>query len=459
MEPVNPENEQALRSALTRARERLDALARDLRGIDDELEALGSERARISLLQTACAALEELSAMGAAGLFWDGRGEREGDDHVRRVRSRVDVFQKRLGEIEDRRQDTIEEIERQYESAGFLEDDILELERQEEERKLEWIVEREDIAFPARAGVMPWTRGGEDDERLRKALATSLLLGLLLGWVFPLIPLPLPELREPVEVPERLTRLLQERPRTPPPVTPRETRPEEKPEPVEKLVAEAEATPRPGPQQAPKQAAGSKGILAFREQFSGLADNRSVAALGLKARINRAGEAASGATTRSLVTTQASGSSGGINLAALSRSGGNGGGQQLEGVEVARATSTIVAIGGGGGAGAQGLGGDGPPLGRTDEEIQIVFDRHKSALYRLYNRELRSDPTLKGQMVLRIRIEPDGSVSLCELQTTDMNAPQLSVQVVERVRTFDFGAKEGIAAVTILYPIDFLPAT
>jgi hypothetical protein len=105
------------------------------------------------------------------------------------------------------------------------------------------------------------------------------------------------------------------------------------------------------------------------------------------------------------------------------------------------------------------VGGAGPPLGRTDEEIQIVFDRHKAALYRLYNRELRRDPTLKGQMVLRIRIEPDGSVTLCELQSTDMNAQQLVAQVLERVRTFDFGAKEGIPAITILYPIDFLPAT
>jgi hypothetical protein len=39
-----------------------------------------------------------------------------------------------------------------------------------------------------------------------------------------------------------------------------------------------------------------------------------------------------------------------------------------------------------------------------------------------------------------------------------MNAPQLSAQVVDRVETFDFGAKEGVSAVTILYPIDFLPA-
>jgi hypothetical protein len=123
----------------------------------------------------------------------------------------------------------------------------------------------------------------------------------------------------------------------------------------------------------------------------------------------------------------------------------------------ARATSTIGGGGGGGGSGRSGARG-GASLSRTDEEIQIVFDRHKSALYRLYNRELRNDPTLRGQMVLRIRIEPDGSVTLCELQATDMNARQLVAQVLERVKTFDFGAKE-VPAITILYPIDFLPAT
>jgi outer membrane biosynthesis protein TonB len=79
-------------------------------------------------------------------------------------------------------------------------------------------------------------------------------------------------------------------------------------------------------------------------------------------------------------------------------------------------------------------------------------------LYRLYNRELRKDPTLRGQLVLRLTIEPDGSVSFCQLQSSDMQAPMLAEQVVDRVRGFDFGAKEDIVAVTIIYPIDFLPA-
>jgi hypothetical protein len=156
-----------------------------------------------------------------------------------------------------------------------------------------------------------------------------------------------------------------------------------------------------------------------------------------------------------MLTTNAPGSSGGIRLAALSREfGADGGGVRgpMQGTALTRASSNIDAVGP-----AERPTGAGPGPARTDEEIQIVFDRYKSALYRLYNRELRKDPTLQGQMVLRLTIEPDGSVSFCQLHATDMKAPDLVTQVVDRVRTFDFGAKE-VPAITIVYPIDFLPA-
>lgn len=154
-----------------------------------------------------------------------------------------------------------------------------------------------------------------------------------------------------------------------------------------------------------------------------------------------------------MVTTTAPGSSGGINLASISRDVG-GGGQGIGEVQLSRVASSI----GGGGDGPDRPLSGGAFAGRTDEEIQIVFDRYKAALYRLYNRELRKDPTLRGQLVLRLTIEPDGSVSLCQLQSSDMGAPMLAEQIVDRVRTFDFGAKDGIVAMTIIYPIDFLPA-
>jgi hypothetical protein len=455
-EAAPPQDEQTLRSQLSQAREQLDGLVRDLRSVDAELEALAPERHQYRLLDQVCGSLEELDEIGASDLFWNGRATGgSAQEQVRAARGRIDAFQKRLDEVEVRRQEVVEAIEQAEENTDYLEDDVFEAERQAEARKLEWVPERDIGDLPILPSSMPWTRGHEEDQRFRKNLGIALLVSLLLGVIFPMIDLPLPEAWEVDEVPERFTNLIKQEiviPPAPPPLV-EETKPEEKPEPVDELIAE-EPAPKASPEPDTKKKAASKGILAFREKFSGLASDEPAARLGAEARIKDAGQAAVGRPERSMVTTQAQGSSGGINLAALSRDVGGGAGGGIAGVQVARATSSI-----GDGTGTERPLSDGPGLSRTDEEIQIVFDRHKAALYRLYNRELRKDPTLKGQMLLRLTIEPDGSVSLCDVQSSDMNAPQLASQVAGRVRTFDFGAKDGIPAITILYPIDFLPAT
>jgi outer membrane biosynthesis protein TonB len=353
---------------------------------------------------------------------------------------------------------------------AILEDDWLELKEREEELREEWVIEREVSTTAQQPTTMPWTRGGEDDHRFRRSLGSSLAAALLLGMLLPLIDLPLPEPSEIAEVPERLVELIRrDRPAPPPPVAEAlqpqepepllEPEPEPEPEPVvaDQRPAETAAPAEvPAPEEPPRPSARSSGILAFRESFSSLAANRPSARLGSDARVSNAGDAAVGRPERSMVASQAPGSSGGINLASLSRDvggGDGGGGAQIAGVATTRVASTI----GPGGGGDRPLAGSGAMAGRTDEEIQIVFDRYKASLYRLYNRELRQDPTLRGQMVLRLTIEPDGTVSMCELDSTDMSAPELVRQVLERVRTFDFGAKD-VARITIVYPIDFLPA-
>jgi hypothetical protein len=463
-------DQQELKSQLLQANAKLEGLMEDLRSVDAELQALADERQRYDLLRQVCDSLDELRGLGAADLFWPQQPEGgPGADHERRARARLEVFAERVAEIEGRRQAIVESIGEDQEAIEFLEEDLFQAQQQEERRKLEWIVEREISALPARRQVMPWNRGGEDDQRFRKSLTTALLVSLLLGILLPQIDLPIPERWEVIDVPERLAQLVRkERPPPPPPSTleqpePEEQPPEPEPEPIEEPLTPTDSpilanSPEPSevPQKAEKKKqTETKGILAFREKFSNIAQNKPSARLGADARIGAAGDEAPGLPQRAMVTTQAPGSSGGINLASISRDvGGGGGGGQIAGFQLTRATSTI---GGSGGQDRPLAGGAG--AGRTDEEIQIVFDRHKAALYRLYNRQLRKNPTLQGQMVLRIRIEPNGSVSLCELEGTDMDAPTLSAQVVGRVRTFDFGAKDGIPAVTILYPIDFLPAT
>ena len=212
----------------------------------------------------------------------------------------------------------------------------------------------------------------------------------------------------------------------------------------------------------PEPNIGRAGILAFKEQFASLTQDQNAPRLGSDARYAAADEVGN-ASSHSLLTTNTPGSSGGIDAGSLSRNvgggggrGGGGGGMGGPGLQVARAKSSIAGIGGGDG---RPKAHSGPGASRTDEEIQIVFDRYKSAFYRDYNRTLRINPTLQGKMVLRLTIEPDGSVSMCQLQSTDMDSPDLVTQVVNRVKTINFGAKEGVQAVTISYPIDFLPAT
>jgi len=216
----------------------------------------------------------------------------------------------------------------------------------------------------------------------------------------------------------------------------------------------ADATP-------PEPNVGRAGILAFKDQFASLAQDQNTPRLGSDARYAAADEVGQ-ASSHSVLTTNTPGSSGGIDAGSLSRNVGGGGGKSGggggmggPGVQVARAKSSIAGIGGGDRPKAH----SGPGGARTDEEIQIVFDRYKSAFYRDYNRTLRVNPTLQGKMVLRLTIEPDGAVSMCQMQSTDMDAPDLAAQVVNRVKTINFGAKDGVQAVTIVYPIDFLPAT
>ncbi len=91
---------------------------------------------------------------------------------------------------------------------------------------------------------------------------------------------------------------------------------------------------------------------------------------------------------------------------------------------------------------------------RSSGNIRRVFDQNKSSLFTLYNRELRKNPSLEGKVVLRIVIEPNGSVSSCEIVSSDLDSPKLERKIIARVSLFNFGAM-AVKAKTVTYPIDF----
>jgi outer membrane biosynthesis protein TonB len=457
------EQEQSLRSKVERSENVLDDLEADLRATDRELEGLAEKHHQYEVLSQVCRSLEELEDLGVADLFWDKRDGDERTGHLHHARYQIEAFGEEIADVERRREAIIDSINDQNTVLDYLHYDLRDVMEKEENRQNEWIVERDEDALPARTQIMPWNRGCQEDERFRRSLATSITASLAIALLLSMVALPLVERTKQIELPERVAKLVRKERTPPPPPVEQPVIPEEQiPEPEPELVEELPPEPLPQSSDEPalaevqqpdtREQVKSKGILAFRDSFASRADLRPTAQLGSQARMRNSGENSVGRPERMMVTTSAPGSSGGINLASISRDFGGGGGGG-EGVELSRMASSI-----GGGDGPYRPLSGGASAGRTDEEIQIVFDRYKAALYRLYNRELRKDPTLRGQLVLQLTIEPDGTVSLCNLHSSDMDAPLLANQVVDRVRTFDFGAKEDIVAVTIIYPIDFLPA-
>lgn len=316
---------------------------------------------------------------------------------------------------------------------------------------------------------LPWVVTPEDERRFRRLLLTIVGVFLVLSIVMPLLPLPELPKREAVELPPRVAELILQRKQQPPPppkvakkVEPKKPEPKKQPEPKKKPepeVKKPEKQPEPKKQttEQAREKAASSGILAFADQLADLRDLSSVSNLTNKPKKLKVASAESksakqvAAPTRSIVTSGAGASqgSGGINTGALSTSTG---GTQL----AARTTSRVEAP-----VNTQGAVSSASPkprkITRTAEEITDIIDKNKGALFRIYNRELRSDPTLKGKVVLEITIAPSGKVLSVKLLSSELESPKLERKLVARIKLINFGAKE-VGNVTTTLPIDFFPA-
>ncbi len=445
---------QQVRERVEQARAEIAGLEGKRKKLDAKLSGLSEQRQQYELLDQACESLEKLDQMGAAHLFWgDKKLPKDITDQAVHARAAATAFVQKVRDIEQERAALTDRIrEEEWKLLEFTEE-IVDLQEEEEATASEFVVVRELADVPYRPMVMPWQDQAEDKRRFRKTLSIALLVVLCLAIMTKLWVFPTRQEQEIAEIPKQLVRLVQtERPK-PPPV---EKQLEQKASETSKDAAKGMT--------AEKQKAHAKamksGVLAFKEGFSDLMQDSASLKLGADAHITTNGQMAAGPGigSRSLVVAQGqNGGSGGINTAALSRGvgvGGGGGGNGIGGVGFSRVQS---AVGTAAGEDRPLSSGAGPS--RTDEEIQIVFDRYKATLYRIYNRELRSDPTLRGKMILRITIEPNGEVSACRIESTTMASATLSTEIVERVKKFNFGVKDGVPKITILYPIDFLPAS
>src|ERR1700734_4101745 len=296
-----------------------------------------------------------------------------------------------------------------------------------------------------RSYELPWEIDPEDQRRLRQPLLAGLLLFVLLGVIVPFIHLPKPSEAPAEAVPERLARLMvEEKAKPPPPVVEQpKPKPETKPVPVPKPVDKtAEA----------RKKAQNSGLLKFQDELADLRQNVDLTPLGQTKNLQGAVGQDSHAE-RSLIASKAGGASAGITTANASRGFGTGAGS-LTGHDTTAVSSRIVAAGGGGNVSK---GGSGKPS-RSQEEIALVFDRNKGAIYALYGRALRDAPDLQGKLVLEFTIAPSGEVTECHVVSSELKNADLESKIVARVKLFRFEAKD-VAVITTTKPIEFVPTT
>jgi protein TonB len=303
---------------------------------------------------------------------------------------------------------------------------------------------------------LPWNTDSGQERKFQRLLGAIFLGVAVLGVVWPFIPTPEPDPNEIIEIPPRIAQLLlEERPLPPPPPPVVEEEPEpDDPEPEQVVEKEPEPEPEPIPEPeidltevAREQAQAA--LMPFAEDLADLVDKDLLDAVDDRDLTSSVGEAER--NERSMITSKVGTASGGINTASLSR---NTGGSGIAGRNTTQVTSPVAGLGDAGGARRTGTSGK---ASRSREEIELVFDKNKGAIFSLYNRALRMDPSLEGKIVLRLTIAPNGAVTFCEVVSSELGDPDLEEKLVARIKLFRFEAKD-VEAITTTKPIDFFPA-
>jgi len=357
-----------------------------------------------------------------------------------------------------------------------------------------------------RAPRLAWQAGADEEARFRRVRRFSLAAALLLGLALPWLPRPAPAPSPPALPAPTARLLLPPMPAAPPAPAPVQPQPQPAPEPLQAAArpppprppTPAPAVPAPSPavaqarQPAPQKPPGEAlaearreasgvGLLAMKDTLAQLSSAPLAAqfkqdiapgpGVGSGTGVGVGAGTEAGLPARALVTAAAGRGSGGAGLPAGSSRDTGGGG-------LAGRSSTLVAGVAGGGGGGGGSGGEGQArsgtgqaanaggrvqaggsglASRSLEDVKLVFERHKGAIYALYNRALRDDPTLQGKLVLELKIAASGSVTGLRVLSSELQAPELEARLLARIRSFDFGARE-VAPLVVSWPLDFLPA-
>jgi outer membrane biosynthesis protein TonB len=345
---------------------------------------------------------------------------------------------------------------------------------------------------------LPWSSSYNEDSRFRKILLVLLALYVLGALIVTFLRLPPVVHPEPKDLPPQLARVILQKQELPKPAELPKTTPKleqkpapESPKPKPKIVPPSKVpvppsqaapmTGKAGGREAPielmqqaREKASKSGVLQFKDDLAEMRESVDVSKV-TRSNLTRGADTAE-KTERSLIAGKATGGSGGINTAALSR---NTGGIALSGRETTRidspgglgglsaeaggrgrgeGTGAGSGTGAGKGSGKKGdlVSGSDSGGGRSDESIRRVMDQQKGGIFSIYNRALRQDSTLQGKFVFEMVIDPSGEVSEVKLVSSELRDTDLVNKILARIRLINFGAAN-VLRTRVNYSLDFLP--
>jgi hypothetical protein len=157
-------------------------------------------------------------------------------------------------------------------------------------------------------------------------------------------------------------------------------------------------------------------------------------------------------TARNVIASQNISTSGGIQTSELSSDVGAAG--ELEG---RRNTEFVAASEGEVALATKRIETETQVVGNRDlDQIRQVLDANKGAVYSLYRRALRADPSIEGKLTVKLIIAPDGSLSSVTLVDSELNAPELVEKLITRIGLINFGA-QNVSQTELEYAFNFLP--
>jgi protein TonB len=287
---------------------------------------------------------------------------------------------------------------------------------------------------------LPWSPSEETERRFRVILRNLGIAATIVAIVLFFLP-HTERVTNTDSLPERVVQLVAQPPPPPPPPPP--------PKP-EKPLEKVPVTKAPPVPVDPRIKASKSGLLASMDDLAALRDQIDLDKFA-KNQKNTTDPGDVSTVTRSLITSKAGGTSGGIS--APTSSGLASGSGSLRGIYTTQVKDPNL---GAGGQAATRAGGSGK-ASRSADEIALVFTKNKGAIDAMYARALRDNPALQGKVVIELTIAPSGDITAAKVISTELNDPEFENKLLARIRLFKFEAKD-VAALTATKPIDFFPA-